>query len=409
MQFDRMKRREFITLLGGAAGWPLAARAQQPAMPVVGFLSIASPAPFAHLVAGLRRGLQDAGFVEGRDVAVEYRWAEGRYDRLPELAADLVHRQVAVIVTSGGDNPSLAAKAATTTIPIVFNVGSDPVKVGLVASLAHPGGNATGVNIFTSELAEKRFGLLNDAIPAAASFAVLANPNFPPAMADVREVEAAGRRVGKDVAIFHAGSEGEIDSAFARMAQSRPGALLLAGDPFFNGRREQIVALAARHAIPAIYEWREFAEAGGLMSYGTNLAEAYRLQGVYAGRILKGEKTTDLPVVQLSKFDLVINLKTAKALGLEVPPMLLARADEVRAGDQSQDGQGNWAVNSVGRTRHRQRGDRIALGFAALHESGYGTKRRRPRRRIRSAFGRAAEVHGRTASVSLDADDPEPT
>jgi putative tryptophan/tyrosine transport system substrate-binding protein len=223
-----MRRRQFISLLGGAVAWPLAARAQQPAMPVVGFLSIASPAPFAHLVAGLRRGLQDAGFVEGRDVAVEYRWAEGRYDRLPELAADLVHRQVAVIVTSGGDNPSLAAKAATTTIPIVFNVGSDPVKVGLVASLAHPGGNATGVNIFTSELAEKRFGLLNDAIPAAASFAVLANPNSPPAMADARE--AVGRRVGKDVAIFHAGSEGEIDSAFVRMAQSRPGALLVAGD-----------------------------------------------------------------------------------------------------------------------------------------------------------------------------------
>ena len=323
-----MRRRQFISLLGGAVAWPLAARAQQPAMPVVGFLSIASPAPFAHLVAGLRRGLQDAGFVEGRNVAVDYRWAEGRYDRLPELAADLVHRQVAVIVTSGGDNPSLAAKAATTTIPIVFNVGSDPVKVGLVASLARPGGNATGVNIFTSELAEKRFGLLNDAIPAAASFAVLA-PNFPLAMADVREVEAAGRRVGKDVAIFHASSEGEIDSAFARMAQSRPGALLLAGDMFFNGRREQIVALAARHAIPAIYEWREFAEAGGLMSYGTNLAEAYRLQGVYAGRILKGEKTTDLPVVQLSKFDLVINLKTAKALGLSLPPGVLAIADEV--------------------------------------------------------------------------------
>jgi len=323
-----MTRRELIAFLGGAAALPLAARAQQPTMLVVGFLSSASPAPFAHLVAGLRRGLQDAGFVEGRDVAVEYRWAEGRYDRLPELAADLVHRQVAVIVTSGGDDPALAAKAATKTIPIVFNVGSDPVKVGLVASLARPGGNATGVNIFTLELAEKRFGLLNDAIPAAASFAVLA-PNFPLAMADVREVEAAGRRVGKDVAIFHAGSEGEIDSAFARMAQSRPGALLLAGDPFFNGRREQIVALAARHAIPAIYEWREFAEAGGLMSYGTNLVEAYRLQGVYAGRILKGEKTTDLPVVQLSKFDLVINLKTAKALGLSLPPGVLAIADEV--------------------------------------------------------------------------------
>ena len=325
-----MRRRNFLTgLVSTTVAWPLTALAQQPTMPVVGFLSIASPTPFAHLVAGLRRGLQDAGFVEGRNVAVEYRWAEGRYDRLPELAADLVQRQVAVIVTSGGDNPSLAAKAATTTIPIVFITGNDPVRSGLVASLARPGGNATGVNIFTSELAEKRFGLLNDAIPAAASFAVLANPNATPGMADLREVEAAGRRVGKDVAIFYAGSEGEIDSAFARIAQSRPGALLLASDPFFNARREQIVTLAARHAIPAIYEWREFAEAGGLMSYGTNLVEAYRLQGVYAGRILKGEKPMDMPVVQLSKFDLVINLKTAKALGLTVPPSLLARADEV--------------------------------------------------------------------------------
>jgi putative ABC transport system substrate-binding protein len=324
-----LKRREFITLLGGAAAaWPLAARTQQPTMPVVGFLSIASAAPFAHLVAGFRRGLQEMGFVEGRNVAVEYRWAEGRYDRLPELAADLVRRQVAVIVTSGGDNSSLAAKAATTTIPIVFNGGSDPVKVGLVASLARPGGNATGVNIFTSELTEKRFGLLNDAIPTA-SFAVLANPNFPPAMANAQDTEAAGRRMGKEVAIFTAGSESEIDSAFARMSQSRPGALLVAADPFFNSRREQIVALAARHAIPAIYEWREFAEAGGLMSYGTNLVEAYRLEGVYTGRILKGAKPTDLPVVQLSKFDLVINLKTAKALGLTLPPGVLAIADEV--------------------------------------------------------------------------------
>ncbi len=234
MPVGRTNRRAFIAAVGGAVAWPLAAGAQQPTMPVVGFLSIASPTPFAHLVAGLRRGLQDAGFVEGRNVAVEYRWAEGRYDRLPELAADLVQRQVAVIVTSGGDNPSLAAKAPTTTIPIVFNVGSDPVRIGLVASLARPGGNATGVNILTSELAEKRFGLLKDAIPAAASFAVLANPNFPPGMADVQKVEAAGRRVGKDVAIFHAGSEVEIDSAFARIAQWRPGALLLAGDPFFQ-------------------------------------------------------------------------------------------------------------------------------------------------------------------------------
>jgi putative tryptophan/tyrosine transport system substrate-binding protein len=328
MQFDRLGRREFITFLGGVTAWPLGARAQQPAMPVIGFLNGQSPDTFVHLVAGFRRGLQDMGFVEGRNVAVEYRWAEGRYDRLPGLAADLVRRQVAVIVTSGGDNSSLAAKAATATIPIVFNGGSDPVKLGLVASLARPGGNATGVNIFTAELTEKRFGLLNDAIPAAL-FAVLTNPNYPPAMANAQDAETAGRRMGKDVAIFTAGSESEIDTAFARMSQSRPGALLVATDPFFNSRREQIVALAARHAIPAIYEWREFVEAGGLMSYGTNLVEAYRLEGVYAGRILKGEKPMDLPVVQLSKFDLVINLKTAKALGLTLPPGVLAIADEV--------------------------------------------------------------------------------
>jgi putative tryptophan/tyrosine transport system substrate-binding protein len=325
--FD-MRRREFITgLAGAAAAWPLAARAQQ--MPVVGFLSIASAASFAHLVAGFRRGLLEAGFVEGRNVVVEYRWAEGSYDRLPALAADLVLRQVAVIVTSGGDNPSFAAKAATATIPIVFNIGSDPVKIGLVASLARPGGNATGVNIFTAELSEKRFGLLNDTIPAASSIAVLVNPNFPPAIANAREAEAVARGMGKDVVIFNAGRESEIDAAFARMAQLRPDALLVAADPFFNSRREQIVALAAGHAIPAIYEWREFTEAGGLMSYGTSLVEAYRLQGIYTGRILKGEKPADLPVVQLSKFELVINLKIAKTLGLAIPPGVLAIADEV--------------------------------------------------------------------------------
>jgi putative ABC transport system substrate-binding protein len=323
-----MKRRAFISLLGGAAAaWPLASHAQQ--MQVVGFLSIASAAPFEHLVVGFRRGLQEGGFVEGRNVAVEYRWAEGRYDRLPALAADLVGRQVAVIVTSGGENPAFAAKSVTTTIPIVFNIGSDPVKIGLVASLARPGGNATGVNIFTAELSEKRFGLLNDTIPAATSIALLVNPNFAPAVANAREAEAAARRVGKDVVIFNATSENEIDNAFARMVQPRPRALLVAADPFFNSRREQIVPLAARHAIPAIYEWREFSEAGGLMSYGTSLVEAYRLQGIYTGRILKGEKPANLPVVQLSKSELVINLKTAKALGLTIPPGVLAIADEV--------------------------------------------------------------------------------
>jgi putative tryptophan/tyrosine transport system substrate-binding protein len=325
-----MRRRAFISLLGGAAAaWPLAARAQQPTMPVIGFLSSASAGAFAHLVSGFRRGLQGMGFVEGHNVAVEYAWAEGRYDRLPELAENLVRREVSVIVTSGGDNPSLAAMAATSTIPVVFVVGSDPVRIGLVASLARPGGNATGVNIFTAELAEKRFGLVNDAIPTATTFAVLTNPNFPPAMSNAKQSEDAGRRVGKEVVVFHASNESDIDSAFARMAAARPGALLVSADPFFNSRREQIVALAARYAFPAIYEWREFVEVGGLMSYGTDLVEAYRLQGAYAGRVLKGEKPADLPVVQLSKFQLIINLNTARVLGLAIPPGVLAIADEV--------------------------------------------------------------------------------
>jgi putative tryptophan/tyrosine transport system substrate-binding protein len=324
-----LKRREFITLVGSAAmSWPLAARAQQP-LPVVGFLSPASAGPSAHLVAGFRRGLQEASFVEGRNAVIEYRWAEGQYDQVPALAADLVRRQVAVIVTVGGETSAAAAKAATATIPIVFNTGSDPVKLGLVASLARPGGNATGVNIFTTELVEKRLGLLRDLVPASTSVAVLLNPNFTPAVVNARESEAAARTIGKKVTIFNASSDAEIETAFVKIVQARSGALLVGADPFFNSRRGLIVALASRHGIPAIYEWREFAEAGGLISYGTSLVEGYRQQGIYAGRILKGEKPADLPVVQLSKFELVLNLKTAKALGLTISDNMLTLADEV--------------------------------------------------------------------------------
>jgi ABC-type uncharacterized transport system substrate-binding protein len=325
-----MRRREFITLLGGAAvAWPLAARAQQPVMPVVGFLHVASADRFPHVVAAFRQGLRDIGFVEGQNLAIEFRWADGQYERLPSLAADLVGRQVAAIVTGGGPPSAFAAKSATATIPIVFNVGTDPVILGLVASLSRPGGNATGVNIFTTELEAKRLGLLHELIPPASVIAHLVNPTYPPTEANVREVEGAAHLIGRQILLLKAVSESDIDAAFATMLQMRVEAILVGADPFFNSRRDQIVGLAARHALPAVYEQREFALAGGLMSYGTSLADAYRQQGAYAGRILKGEKTADLPVMQLSRFELVINLKAAKALGLEVPATLLARADEV--------------------------------------------------------------------------------
>jgi putative ABC transport system substrate-binding protein len=325
-----VKRREFIRLLGGAAAmWPLAARAQRRPMPVVGFLNVASPGALRQQIAAFREGLKESGYVEGQNVAVEYRWAEGQYERLPELAADLVRQQVSVIVVGGGAQAELAVKAATTTIPIVFSAGGDPVRSGLVASLNQPSGNITGVYHFATGLEAKRLGLLHEMLPKATPIAVLINPNFADAENQLRDVQEAAARLGVQLVVVRANAESDFNAAFSTVVQQRSGALLVGASPFFNNRREQLVVLAARHALPTIYEWRDFAAAGGLMSYGTSLADAYRQVGVYAGQILKGAKPVDLPVVQSTRFELVINLNTAKALGIEVPPTLLARADEV--------------------------------------------------------------------------------
>jgi putative tryptophan/tyrosine transport system substrate-binding protein len=325
-----VKRREFIMLLGGAAAaWPLGARAQQPAIPVVGFVSSRSPNESASAVAAFRQGLTEAGYVEGQNVDLAFRWAEGQYDRLPALAADLARRQVAVIFATGGNPPAFAAKAATATIPIVFITGSDPVEVGLVASLNRPGSNVTGVSLFTSLLVAKRLELLREMVPTASTIAFLVNPNNSNAQPDTRVAQTAAGGFGQQLVVLGAGTENDIDAAFETLVQWRANALLVNTDSFFLARRTQLVALAARHAVPTIHDLREFTAAGGLMSYGTNLADAYRQGGTYVGRILKGEKPANLPVVQPTKFDLVINLKTAKALGLEIPPTLLARADEV--------------------------------------------------------------------------------
>ena len=324
-----MKRREFITLLGGAAAaWPLAARAQQPTMPVIGYLDVASPEPNAFFLAALRKGLTEIGYVEGQNVAFEFRWAEGRTERLPALADELVRRQVAVIVT-GGIPAAQAAKAATTNIPIVFLIGVDPVKFDLVASLARPGGNVTGVNFLNRETDGKRLGLLHDLVPQTTLIAVLRNPTRADAAEQLEDVQNAARMLGKQLLILNASTGSEIDTGFATLAQQRAHALLVVADAFMINRREHIVALAARHALPAIYSLREFATAGGLISYAASITDAWRQAGVYTGRILKGAKPVDLPVVQSARFELVINLKTAKALGLEVPPTLLAVADEV--------------------------------------------------------------------------------
>jgi putative ABC transport system substrate-binding protein len=325
-----MRRREFLGVLGGtAAAWPLAARAQQPAMPVVGYLANATPSGFAHLVAAFRRGLGELGYVEGRTVAIEYRWAEGQHDRLPGLVADLIARRAAVIMATGGGAPAFAAKAATTTIPIVFTGGGDPVKAGLVASLSRPSGNATGVVNIEVELTARRFELLRELVPTAALIAVLFNPTNPDAERQVVEVERAAQTLGQQISLFNARSEGEFDAAFAAIVERRAGALFVSGDPLFTSGRARLIALAAQYAIPASYSFRDFPLAGGLMSYGADLLDVHRQAGVYAGRILKGEKPADLPVLQPTKFNFVINQKTAKWLGLTVSDKLLVAADEV--------------------------------------------------------------------------------
>ena len=324
------RRRDFITLLGGAAAWPLAARAQQPAMPVIGFVSNMSFNERQQHVAAFRDGLNDGGYVDGRNVALEFRWAEHYLDPLAPMVADLIsNRRVAMIVASGSPAVALAAKAATATIPILFATGGDPIKLGLVASFNRPGGNATGVSLFNADLVAKQIELLRELVPQAATISVLINPENPNAETERRQAQATARALRVEVHILSATKENEFDSAFGTLVEQRPSALLVSFDGFFLTQRAQLVALAARHRVPSIYHWREFVAAGGLMSYGSSLTDAYRQNGIYAGRILKGEKPADLPVVQPTRFELVINLKTAKAIGLTVPDKLLARADEV--------------------------------------------------------------------------------
>jgi putative tryptophan/tyrosine transport system substrate-binding protein len=329
MQFDRLKRREFITLVGGAAAWPLAARAQQP-MPVIGFLDQRSPDTSAESLRAFRQGLKETGHAERENVGIEYRWADNQMDRLSELAAELVRRQVAVIAASGGPPAVLAAKAATASIPVVFGIGQDPVRLGLVASLARPGGNLTGVSFFNTELTGKRLAFLREMVPGAARVAVLFNPaSAANAETMLRDVDAAADALGVQIRVFNASTSREIDAVFKALVRERPDALFVGSDSFFTSRRVQLVNLTARHALPASFALREFADVGGLMTYGTNLADVFRQIGVYTGRILKGARPMDLPVMQSTKFELVINAQTARLLDISVPSSLLATADEV--------------------------------------------------------------------------------
>ena len=329
-----MNRREFITLIGGAAAapsmfWPRLASAEQATMPVIGFLSSRSPAESSHLVAAFRAGLQAGGYVEGQNVAIEYRWAEGQYDRLPALAVDLVRRGVAVLATTGGEPSALAAKAATSTIPIVFTVGGDPVKIGLVASLNRPGGNVTGVSLLTTVPEAKRLGLLYELVPNAALIGVLINPSYHGAEAQSREVQDAARAIDRPIEIAMAGNDRQLEAAFGTLVQQHADALLVGADPFFGTRRDRIIALAAQFKLPAMYQFRDYPVAGGLMSYGINITDGYRQVGVYTGQVLKGAKPADLPIHQSMKFEFIINLNSAKALGLQIPDKLIALADEV--------------------------------------------------------------------------------
>ena len=322
-------RRAFIRLLGGAAvAWPLAARAQQPAMPVVGYLSARSPEDTTHLMEAFRRGLKETGFIDGQNVTVEYRWALGQYDRLPAMAAEFARRPVAVTVATGGEPAALAAKAATSTVPIVFSIGGDPIKQGLAASFNRPGGNSTGITLLTNQLEPKRLGLLRQLVPQATTIGFLLNPSYPPSEGQLKDAEEAARAMSQQIHILRADTDDEIDAAFQTVTQQGIAALAVAAAPFFDTRRAKLVALAARHAVPTMYHFREFAEAGGLVSYGIDPADVYRQVGVYSGRVLKGDKAAELPVMQATKFEFVINLKTARTLSLDVPLGLSAGADE---------------------------------------------------------------------------------